>query len=250
MRAGPGAVLMLLAALSPALAQETAPHIRPPARPVVAETPAPEPEPEPAPEPSGPGREQFAESDFDHSACLLALSRLGVTYEALPPITDPDRSECGIDRPVRVTEVRPGIVLHGGADMRCPVARSLAFWTRDFVAPAAARLPGAPRLTGYRPGSTYQCRGRIGGAGESGRLSEHALGNAIDIAAFTFADAPDLPIAPREGSGSAEMAFQHAVRATACLFFTTVLGPGSDGAHEDHLHLDMAQRRGDWRLCQ
>ncbi|MDO5631799.1 MAG: extensin family protein [Paracoccus sp. (in: a-proteobacteria)] len=218
---------------------------RPPARPA-----ATTPDPASTSQVDQPGRAQFETSDFDHSACLLALTLLGVTYQQQPPVTDPENPGCGIDRPVLVAEVQPGVALHGGAPMRCELARSLALWTRDFVRPAAARLPRAPQLSGYRLGSTYQCRGRIGGDGGTGRMSEHAFGNALDIASFTFADAPDLAVEPRDGSGLPEMAFQRAARATACLFFTTVLGPGSDGAHDDHLHLDMAQRRGDWRLCQ
>ena len=30
------------------------------------------------------------------------------------------------------------------------------------------------------------------------------------------------------------------VRTAACGWFTTVLGPGSDAAHTDHLHVDIA----------
>jgi hypothetical protein len=40
------------------------------------------------------------------------------------------------------------------------------------------------------------------------------------------------------------------MRRSACARFTTVLGPGSDGYHENHFHVDLAQRRGDYRLCQ
>jgi hypothetical protein len=29
-----------------------------------------------------------------------------------------------------------------------------------------------------------------------------------------------------------------------------VLGPGSDGYHEDHVHVDLAVRRGGHRMCQ
>jgi hypothetical protein len=29
-----------------------------------------------------------------------------------------------------------------------------------------------------------------------------------------------------------------------------VLGPGSDGYHEDHVHVDLAERRGGYRMCQ
>ena len=37
---------------------------------------------------------------------------------------------------------------------------------------------------------------------------------------------------------------------SACTRFPTVLGPGSDGYHEDHIHLDLMERRGNYRICQ
>jgi len=40
------------------------------------------------------------------------------------------------------------------------------------------------------------------------------------------------------------------MKAAACNRFTTVRGPGSDGYHEDHIHMDRAERRGGYRLCQ
>ena len=40
------------------------------------------------------------------------------------------------------------------------------------------------------------------------------------------------------------------LRMSACERFTTVLGPGSDGHHESHIHLDIAERRHGYRICQ
>jgi hypothetical protein len=40
------------------------------------------------------------------------------------------------------------------------------------------------------------------------------------------------------------------LRASACRSFTTVLGPGSDGYHEGHIHLDIAERRSGYRICE
>jgi hypothetical protein len=37
--------------------------------------------------------------------------------------------------------------------------------------------------------------------------------------------------------------FQRAVRKAACGPFTTVLGPGSDAYHDDHMHFDTKPRR-------
>lgn len=233
---------------SPATEMTEAPA--PPARPEREPLPEPEAEPEPKPEISGPPlRETLRESDFDHAACLLALHDLGTRYETLPQIDDPDQRDCGIARPIRVTEIMPGIALIGGASMRCDTARNLGFWIRDFVRPAAGRLPGAPQLKGLQLGTTYDCRSRIG-TDSGAKLSEHALGNAIDIAAFLFRDAEPIPVQPRRESGDLIEAFQRTVRGAACLTFTTVLGPGSNAAHDNHLHLDIAARNGGWRLCQ
>lgn len=181
--------------------------------------------------------------------CLAALEALGVTFTRPGPITG-EAPGCGIPDPVQVDQIAPGIALHGTAPMRCETALALAQWTRGFVQPAAAiwAAQGHGALTGYRTGSTYACRARNGDG--SGKVSEHAIGNAIDIAAFTFQDSPDLPIAPRASGNDLETAFQRTVSGAGCLFFTTVLGPGSDGAHEDHLHLDIKPRNGGYRICQ
>ena len=40
------------------------------------------------------------------------------------------------------------------------------------------------------------------------------------------------------------------VRKTVCARFTTVLGPGSDGYHENHVHMDLAERASGHRMCQ
>lgn len=239
---------------------EVGPEDRPAERP---DTPAPQPSqpqgslipPEEMPPieplaPAGPpAPELLRESDFDLAACKLELTVLGATYEDADPITDPQDRDCGIARPLRVTQILPGVELEGGADMRCDTARALAHWTRDFVLPATSRLPNAPRLAGMTLGTTYFCRPVVGGASTS-RLSEHALGNAIDIASFRFDDGTEIVVAPREDSGDLLESFQAAVRSSACMDFTTVLGPGSNDAHSDHLHLDIKARGSGYRLCQ
>lgn len=189
------------------------------------------------------------ETDFVHSACLLALTLLGVDHRETAPVTDPENRDCGIARPVEVRSIQPGLALESGALMRCETARQLALWTRETVIPAARRLPGSPRVTSLSSGTTYQCRGVTGGPSDSS-VSEHALGNAIDIAGFGLDDGTRLAIAPPEDRGDLGVAFQKAVQAGACLYFTTVLGPGSNAAHDDHLHLDIKSRRGGFRLCQ
>ena len=48
--------------------------------------------------------------------------------------------------------------------------------------------------------------------------------------------------APRE--------LREAVLHSACARFSTVLGPGSDWYHEDHIHLDLMERRNNYKICQ
>jgi len=198
-----------------------------------------------SPEPPLPDR--LRENAFSLSACHLALHVLGAHFEVKPAVsgTEPD---CGIAQPVMLTEVLPGITLEGGATLRCATARALAWWMRDEVLPAASRLPGGPRPVTLALGTTYDCRMRVGD-GAGAELSEHALGNAIDIAALTFDDGTRLEVGRAE-ENDLPAAFLKAIRSGSCLHFTTVLGPGSNAAHAGHLHLDIKQRNGGYRICE
>ena len=95
--------------------------------------------------------------------------------------------------------------------------------------------------------STYICRKRNNA--DTGKISEHAHGNAVDIARFTFKSGKTFSIEPRMKDSTLEGAFQRSITAAACLHFTTVLDPGSDSAHETHLHLDVIERKGGFRYC-
>ena len=192
----------------------------------------------------------LAEDDAGFAACRLALSLLGTRYTLEPSVTEDENRDCGIARPLRVTEIVPGVRLTGDPVMRCDTVRALGFWTRDFLRPAAALLPGAPRLQALQTGPAYTCRDRVGTGAADPKPSEHGYGNAIDIMGFQLAGADALTVTPRAGDGDSAEAFLRAARGTACLLFTTVLGPGSNAAHDDHLHLDLAARNGGWRLCE
>ena len=193
---------------------------------------------------------RYKESDADFDSCKLALSVLGTRYKVLPAEMNPENPACGIARPIEVDQILPDLTLEGGAVMRCDTARSLALWAHDFLLPAATSLPDAPRITSLQLGTTYDCRGRVGTGEASPKLSEHSYGNAIDIMAVGFDKGDPLPIERRQDTGNIQEAFQRTIRGAACLYFTTVLGPGSNEAHDDHLHFDVAARKNGWRLCQ
>jgi hypothetical protein len=113
---------------------------------------------------------------------------------------------------------------------------------RADVGPLADGL-GAP-LQSIENYDSYDCRGmnRVVGA----KLSEHGRANALDIRSVKLANGKDYhltePAVPRE--------FRERLRQSACARFITVLGPGSDGYHEEHVHVDLAERHNDYRICQ
>jgi hypothetical protein len=189
-------------------------------------------------------REVLAETPAELSACLAALDDLGVTYERADPVTDPDNRDCGIANPLTVSGIAPGVVLAPPPMLRCEAALAAARWVADVALPLSRKLPDRGPLTAIDQGTAYLCRPRA-----DGELSEHAFGNALDVMAFRFESGDPIPVEPRAGDGTLDEAFQRAVRAGACLDFTTVLGPGQED-HEDHLHLDTKARDSGFRICQ
>lgn len=153
---------------------------------------------------------------------------------------------CGDVAPVRLTAVRlqdgGRVELRPAVLARCELAHIFSRWVREGAA-AASRLAGGG-LERIEIAASYSCRPRNNVKGA--RVSEHGMGNAIDIGAFEFADGRRVAI----GTESAPAVFLAELRRSACARFTTVLGPGADAAHATHLHVDLARRRGGWRLCQ
>jgi hypothetical protein len=129
------------------------------------------------------------------------------------------------------------------AILRCAMAAEVANWIREDVAPAAAKAFGAP-LRGLENLGSYECRGRDRVRGAT--LSEHGRANALDVRAFKLANGATLVLADAKVPND----FRDAVRQSACARFATVLGPGSDGEHSEHIHVDLAPRRNDYRLCE
>lgn len=134
---------------------------------------------------------------------------------------------CGVENPVQVTMV-DGVALSQAATLDCATALALKRWIAEGVRPAFGR----DKVVGFQVAAHYICRSRnnIRGA----KISEHGRGKAIDISGFVLASGKVLTVVSN---------FNKQVRAAhkaACGIFGTTLGPGSDGFHEDHLHLDTA----------
>jgi len=180
------------------------------------------------------------------SACQVRMSAsLVAVFQSLPAITRAPRG-CGAVDVVRLEGIvlpdNSRVTMSPPATMRCAMAEAVTNWVRDDLAPTFAK--SGPTLRALDNYASYDCRGRNNNP--NARTSEHGFANAHDVRGVRLTDGkfeqfPDRAVAKdlREG-----------LKKQACARFTTVLGPGSDGHHEEHIHLDIAERRGGYRLCQ
>lgn len=204
--------------------------------------------PLPGLQPAKPAALRVAPEDPEQfAACQAELKTLGTVFETAAPIDDGEG--CGMSNPVVVREILPGIKLAPEATFRCETALQLAKLTRETIIPAARiALADKGELKAIQQASAYVCRNRNSAA--TGKISEHAYGNAIDIAGLEF-DKGSVPmVIAAQDDGTFPAAFQRSLNAAACLYFTTVLSPGSDDAHKDHLHLDVIERKSGYRFCR
>lgn len=179
------------------------------------------------------------------SPCDLRLETDGrALIKLLPPLVGP--GGCGAPDVVRLGAIElPGhaqVAMEPPPTLRCSMAEAIADWVRADVAPLAQDL-GA-RLASIENYDSYDCRGmnRVVGA----KLSEHGKANALDIRSVKLADGRVFRLT--EPTVSHE--FRERLRESACARFMTVLGPGSDGYHEEHIHVDLSERKHDYRICQ
>lgn len=178
------------------------------------------------------------------SACRLALTDDIAIAPTLPPIAGP--GACGGDDIVRLEAVvlpdKSRVPLKPAATLRCPMAAAVAEWVRGDVAAIAADAGTAvSELDNF---DSFDCRGRNRLAGA--RISEHGRANALDVRGVRFASGQFVSFTDRTIARELREKFL----ATVCARFSTVLGPGSDWYHEDHVHLDLAERRNGYRICQ
>jgi hypothetical protein len=232
------------------------------------EVPVPTPRPElaePRAESARPPAEEVGETKppspvVYQTACPALRSGL-VTGRIAPPVDDND---CLARSPVAVTALgeNGAYALRHEALLSCAMAGTLARFAG--LADATAQETFGAGLAAIDAGPGYQCRRRNGET--SGKLSEHAFANALDIVGFILTDGREFTIAqhwPRAGEGQESVApaqranddagrFMAKVHDEACTLFTTVLGPDSNAAHESHFHFDLGchGRNCDYYICE
>lgn len=173
--------------------------------------------------------------DAGGELCLAQLSRAKVSFES---VTQPaGGSACAVVTPVRVSAA--GIAWNQPGVVSCGFALKLDVFAREDVQEAAQRDLGTS-VRVIRHFGTYACRRE-----PSGRWSEHALGNAIDIAGFELADGRIILVQRDWHRRGAAGHFLHDVARRACARFGVVLTPDSNRDHYNHIHIDA----GPYKLC-
>ena len=177
--------------------------------------------------------------------CQILLEQAGISYEAPDPVGE---NQCRRDQHIKLTNNDKKAVRFDPVSLApsCPVAAALAVWEQQVVQPYAEQVFGQ-RVKTIRHLGSYNCR-KIGG---SDQWSEHATGNAVDIAAFVLADGRTISILKDWDGKADEVEFLASVRDGACGLFSTVLSPDYNAAHADHFHLDQAPRGAmGFRVCR
>ena len=147
------------------------------------------------------------------------------------------RGACGVKKPLKVKALADGTITIGPtATIGCPMTAALEQWMQDAVQPAALAWFGVP-VSEIKQISDYSCRRRNNA--RRGKLSEHAFGNALDIAGFQLIDGRNVTVLKGWKGTKGERGFLREVFAHGCRHFKTALGPGVK-YHGDHFHFDLA----------
>ena len=227
----------------------------------VAQNTVPLPQPRPSldapllPAPQVPAQKPHENTVVDDGAdfksCLAALNSRGVEFVVEQP--EPSENDrCVVPNPVRLLGIASGegtIRLPSKPLLNCGFALRLSIWLSDVSAPVISSFAKSPLLS-VVSGPGYQCRNR--NRKKSGKISEHAFGNAIDITGFKLASRETIRISAIPDGPEQQVRMLMALRLSACGFFTTVLGPGSNEAHRAHFHLDYGKHGRTWnyRICE
>ena len=177
--------------------------------------------------------------------CIGLLEEPGLKFKQMPP----RGGTCPVPDAVRITKGQDMLSLTPtSVAPACPVVAALALWQWRAVTPAAHRLFNASVVKIHHYGS-FACRRMYGR--DTGSWSEHASADAIDISGFTLSDGTEIRVKRDWPTDGKKSQFLHEVRDEACRLFSTVLSPDFNEQHQDHFHLDQAERgEWGWRSCR
>jgi hypothetical protein len=186
--------------------------------------------------PGGPPHPYYGGSQAPYS---LGMDRNPAIGEPLPPL--------GPSRGPMVTASAGPVEVSPPATLACPIVAALDQWITTSMQPAAMRWFRQP-VVEIKQISAYSCRGMNGDP--SAHISEHAFGNALDIAEFDLADGHVIKVQYGWHGTPEEQGFLHDVQMAACDQFSTVLAPGANVYHYNHIHIDLMRRASGRRICE
>ena len=166
--------------------------------------------------------------------CLARMDRIVARYALLP-----DRTFSGGCSALGAVQLRDiGTPVSNLGAMTCGLGYAFTLWVQsDLQTPAMAEF-GSP-VAKVKTMGTYSCR-NVNGA-DTGRLSEHAFANAVDVSAFVLQDGRRIDVLSGWNGDMRASRFLRSVRASACRRFNTVLSPDYNASHRDHFHFDMGR---------
>ncbi len=166
--------------------------------------------------------------------CFNALDDAGVLYTPLE--NSPKSDKCGLYNALSLGQSYTPF--SAPLRMTCAQTAALYTWERHIVAPAATKFLGSPveRIETY---GSFSCRNVAG----TGRASEHAGANAIDVSGFRLKDGRLIDVKKHWRAGGKEAKFLRKVHKGGCKLFSVTLGPDYNAAHADHFHMDMGSSR-------
>jgi hypothetical protein len=210
----------------------------------LARSNVPLPKPRPATAPASADAPAAESKPAALSACRKALTEAIAIAPSIPDIKG--NGGCGGEDLVRLEAIvlpdQSRVAVKPAAILRCAMASEIASWVRTDIVTIAAGL--GTKLAELDNFDSYECRGRNRVVGA--KLSEHGRANAIDVRGVRLMNGQTISLTDR----SVPRGLREQVMGTVCARFATVLGPGSDWYHEDHVHLDLAPRRGNLKICQ
>jgi len=134
--------------------------------------------------------------------CVRLLAPIAADAVLEVPIK---RGQCGTPAPLLVRSVGAAaqVKLDPAPVMNCRLAAGLSRWVETVLQPAAREVLGS-RITRIVGASSYACRNMYNKPDLP--LSEHATGNAVDIAGFVTADGRTVRVAKAWGPTEREIA--------------------------------------------
>ncbi len=164
--------------------------------------------------------------------CFAVLENSNLIFQKLP---DQEKGDsCGFYDVALLK--RSDISYGGGITLKCPALVSLAIWEQHDLQPLAEEIL-QQRVVRVKHFGTYACR-NVNNS-KSGRRSQHAYANAIDVAGFVLEDGSEVSVLNDWNADTKRGEFLSAIHQSACQYFATVLGPDYNQAHKNHFHFDQ-----------